>query len=115
MQKEINTITYDATITDAAKVMAADKNFEGYVVVLKKGKPLGIITERDIVYKVTAKEIDPSKVNLTEIMSTPLLTIDPEDDLLEASKLMLENNIRKLVVVKALAATDIRNVVDKLL
>ena len=100
MEKEINTITYDATITDAAKVMAADKNFEGYVVVLKKGKPLGIITERDIVNEVMAKEIDPSKVNLTEIMSTPLLTIDPDEDLLEASKLMRENNVRKLVVVK---------------
>ena len=100
MEKEINTITYDATITDAAKVMAADKNFEGYVVVLKKGKPLGIITERDIVNEVMAKEIDPSKVNLTEIMSTPLITIDPDEDLLEASKLMRENNIGKLVVMK---------------
>ena len=100
MKKEINTITYDATITDAAKVMAADKNFEGYVIVLKKGKPLGIITERDIVNEVMAKEIDPSKVNLNEIMSTPLLTIDPDEDLLEASKLMRENNVRKLVVVK---------------
>ena len=100
MTKEINTITYDATITDAAKVMAADKNFEGYVVVLKKSKPLGIITERDLVNEVMAKEIDPSKVNLTEIMSTPLITIDPDEDLLEASKLMLENNIRKLVVMK---------------
>jgi CBS domain-containing protein len=100
MTKEINTITYDATITDAAKVMAADKNFEGYVVVLKKGKPLGIITERDLVNEVMAKEIDPSKVNLTEIMSTPLITIDPDEDLLEASKLMRENNIRKLVVMK---------------
>jgi CBS domain-containing protein len=100
MTKEINTIDQDATITDAAKVMAADKNFEGYVVILKKGKPLGIITERDIVNEITAKELDPSKVNLTEIMSAPLITIDPDDDLLEASKLMRENNIRKLVVVK---------------
>ena len=100
MTKEINTIDYDATIIDAAKVMAVDKNFEGYVLILKKGKPLGIITERDIVNEVMAKEIDPSKVNLTEIMSTPLITIDPDDDLLEASKLMRENNVRKLVVVK---------------
>jgi len=101
MIKEINTIDYEATITEAAKVMAADKNFEGYVVVLKKGKSLGIITERDLVNEVMAKEIDPSKVNLTEIMSTPLITIDPDEDLLEASKLMRENNIRKLVVMKS--------------
>ena len=101
MTKEINTIDYDVTITDAAKVMAADKNFGGYVIILKKGKPLGMITERDIVNEIIAKEIDPSKVNLTEIMSTPLITIDPDEDLLEASKLMRENNIRKLVVMKS--------------
>ena len=93
--------------------MAADKNFEGYVVILKNGKPLGIITERDIVNEVTAKEIDPSKVKVTEIMATPLITIDPDDDLLEASNLMRENNITKLVVVKGdiiygvIAAKDI--------
>ena len=100
MTKEINTIDYDVTITDAAKVMAADKNFGGYVIILKKGKPLGMITERDIVIEVTAKEHDPYKVKVTEIMSTPLITIDPDDDLLNASKLMRENNIRKVAVVK---------------
>jgi CBS domain-containing protein len=100
MTKEINTIDYNATITDVAKVMAADKNFGGYVIILKKGEPVGIITERDIVNEITAKEIDPSKVKITEIMSTPLITIDPDDDLLKASELMRENNVRKLAVVK---------------
>lgn len=100
MTKEINTIDYDVTITDAAKVMAADKNFGGYVIILKKGKPLGMITERDIVNEIIAKEIDPSKVKVTEIMSTPLITIDPDDDLLKASELMEENNVRKVAVMK---------------
>ena len=101
MTKEINAIEHDATIVEAAKVMAADSNFEGYVIILKKGKPLGIITERDVVNEVTAKEIDPSKVKVTELMSTPLITIDPDDDLLKVSELMREHNVTKLVVMKA--------------
>ena len=100
MTKELNTIDYEATVTDAAKVMAADKNSEGYIIILKKGKPLGIITERDVVNKITAKEIDPSKTKTSEIMSTPLISIDPDDDLLNASKVMRESKIRKLAVMK---------------
>ena len=100
MMKEINTIDYDTSIKDAANVMATDPNFEGYVIILKKGKPLGIITERDIVNKVTAQAVNPLNVKVTEIMSTPLITIDPDDDLLKASELMGENNITKLVVMK---------------
>ena len=101
MTKEITTIDHEATIAEVAKVMAADPNFEGYVIILKKGKPVGIITERDIVYEVTAKEIHPSKVKAYKLMSTPLITIDPDDDLLKVSELMREHNVTKLAVVKA--------------
>jgi signal-transduction protein with cAMP-binding, CBS, and nucleotidyltransferase domain len=100
MTKELNTIEYNATVTDAAKVMAADNNAEGYVIILKNFKPIGIITERDIVNKVIAKDGDSSKTKISDIMSTPLITIDPNDDLLNASKVMRENNVRKLAVVK---------------
>ena len=101
MVKEINTIDHDVTITEVAKVMAADPNFEGYVIILKKGKPLGIITERDIVNEVTAKERDPSTIMAAELMSTPLITIDPDEDLLKASELMRKHNVTKIAVVKA--------------
>lgn len=100
MTKEVNIIDYDSTVTDAAKVMAADKNCEGYVIILKKGKPIGLVTERDIVNKVLAKDLVPLKTRIAEIMSAPLITIDPEDDLLMASKLMQKHNVRKLVVIK---------------
>lgn len=100
MTKEVNTIDYDATVTDAAKIMANDKNFEGYVITLKKGKPLGIVTERDIINKVLAKELNPSKTSVSEIMSTPLQTIEPNNDLLKAANLMSKYNVHKLVVIK---------------
>jgi CBS domain-containing protein len=100
MIKDLNTIDYDATVTAGAKVMAADENAEGYAIVLKNGTPIGIVTERDIVNRVLAKDLDPSKTKIQEIMSFPLITINPDDDLLKASKLMQENNVRKLVVMR---------------
>lgn len=96
MKKEINPIDYDTTVREAAKVMGVSS----YVIVLKKGKPVGIVTERDIINKVLAIERDPAIVKVSEIMSSPLRTIDPDDDLIKASQLMRELNIGKLVVMK---------------
>ena len=100
MTKEVNTIDYDATVDAAAKIMAADENYEGYVIVLEKGKPMGILTERDIVNKVVVGGLDASKTQVSKVMSTPLVTIDPDEDLLKASQVMKEQNVRKLVVVR---------------
>ena len=100
MTKEVHTIDSDATVIDAAKQIAADETYEGYVVVLKKGKPVGMVTERDIVNKVLAMELDPKNTIVTDIMSTPLVTVDPDDDLLQASRLMQEQNVRKLLVMR---------------
>ena len=100
MTKKVNTIKAEATTKEAAEFMAVDENQEGYVIVLKAGKPVGIVTERDLVTKVLAKDVDPSKIMVSDIMSTPLVTVDPDEDLLTASKLMGEHNVRKLVVVR---------------
>lgn len=100
MTKEVITIDRDAPVSDVARVMAADKNVGGYAVILEKGGPVGIITERDVVNKITAQRRNPSKIQASEIMSTPLITIDPDEDLLNASHMMQEHNISKLVVTK---------------
>jgi CBS domain-containing protein len=100
MTKEVITIDLDAPVTDVARVMAADKNVGGYVVILEKGRPVGIITERDVVNKITAQGRSQSKTKASDIMSTPLITIDPDEDLLNASNMMKEHNISKLVVTK---------------
>ena len=100
MTKEVTTIDYDANVTDAAKIMTVDKDYKGYVIVLQKGKPKGIVTEKDLVNKVIVGGLDPTKTSVSEIMSTPLITVDPEDDLLKASQVMKEQNVRKLVVIR---------------
>jgi signal-transduction protein with cAMP-binding, CBS, and nucleotidyltransferase domain len=100
MTKEVNTIDCDVTITEAAMAMSSDEKKEGYVICLIKGKPVGIVANIDIVNKVVAKKRNPSKTRVAEVMSTPLVTVDPDDDLLKASGLMKERNISRLGVVR---------------
>jgi CBS domain-containing protein len=98
MQKEVPTIEDVATIAEAAKMMV--QTDRGVLVVLSHGQPVGIVTEHDFVHKVLAKDIDASNVKVEKIMSQPLVTVDPDADLLQASKVMREKNIRRLPVVK---------------
>ena len=100
MTKEVITIDLDASVTDVTCVMTADEIFGGYVVILEKGRLVGIITERDIVNKITAQGHNQSKIKASEIRSTPLITIDPDEDLLNASNIMQKHNISKLLVTK---------------
>lgn len=113
MNKEFHTTNEESTIIEVAKTMA--EKHSDYLLVLKDGRPVGIITDNDLVTKVLAKEVNSSIVKVKDIMSTPLITIGPDEDLLEASKLMQENNIRKLPVVYSgiiygiITAKDIAN------
>ena len=61
--------------------------------------PIGIVTERDIVRRVVAKKL-PLDTKVSEIMSTSLITVDPDASLKEAAKLMSSNKIRRLPVLK---------------
>jgi signal-transduction protein with cAMP-binding, CBS, and nucleotidyltransferase domain len=96
MRTTINTIDADAKVIDATKIMGTSS----YVIILEKGKPIGIITERDIIGKVLAQDRDPKCIAVTEIMSAPLITIDPDDDLVTASSKMREQDIGKLIVMR---------------
>lgn len=98
MDKEFPTLEIEASVVDAAKLLVA-KN-KGYVIVLDKGKPYGMVTELDLVTKILAAEKDPKKVELKKIASTPLITIDPDEDLLKASEIMQEKGIKRVPVVK---------------
>jgi len=96
MDKDVAVVDVAASVAEAARIMR-DK-LKGCVIVLGKGKPVGIITERDVTYKTAAEGIDPDEITTESVMSTPLITVDPEADLIEASKLMSEHKIRRLVV-----------------
>jgi len=98
MRKEVPTINERTSVIDAAKTMM--KSGRGFLVVLKEAQPAGIVTEHDFVDKVIVGQKDPTKVSVGEIMSSPLITIDPDENLLKASELMHKHNIRRLPVVR---------------
>lgn len=58
----------------------------------------GIITRKDIINKVIAERIDPKEVRVSKIMSKPLLTVHPDDDIRSVAKLMAKTNIRRFPV-----------------
>ena len=98
MTSPVVTLDEDAPSNRVANLM--DENKLGCVIVTSKaGNPVGIITERDLVIRVLAKNLAPDAVKATEIMTSPLLTIEPEATISEAARRMSRLNIRRLGVV----------------
>jgi len=93
------------TIKDTDSVLAAAKLMRKHrigcvVVVDKSGKPHGLMTERDIVRRVSALDLLPSKVQAEKAMTKPPVTIDPSSNITDAAKKMRELKIRRLIVVQ---------------
>ncbi len=97
MVDEVITIEADATVQEAVRIM--NKHEIGCLVVVLKGKPIGIITERDMLKRVLAKSVDPVKVKVSDIMSVPLVVGKPGMEIEDAVKLMFKIKIKKLPVV----------------
>ncbi|WP_202319472.1 CBS domain-containing protein [Archaeoglobus neptunius] len=71
----------------------------GSAVVLDNGLPVGIVTEKDLISKIVARNKVPSEVIVEEVMSQPVITINPNTSLREAARIMMKRGIRRLPVV----------------
>lgn len=91
------TVKTKTSVKEAAQLMK--KKRIGNCIVVDK-KPVGIITESDILKKVVAEDLRASEVLVEEIMKTPLIVIDPYVDIEEAMKTMSKCNIRRLPVIE---------------
>jgi len=72
----------------------------GAVIVMRRGSPAGIITERDILKKIVIDRKNPAKTTAQEVMSTPLVWIESNETVADALELMRENNVRRLAVIR---------------
>ena len=106
MRKKLVTMEESASVQEAANKMK-DKNVSSLVVVDKNGQPQGLITERDLVRKVCIHDVYTSKITNKEIMSSPLITIDSKSSPSEAVDIMLQNNVRHLLVIDNESSEDI--------
>ena len=87
-----------STVLDAARLMKKKKI--GNVLIVEKNQPVGILTESDILKKVVAADKNAREVAVKDVMSTPIIVIDPYVALEEAMKTMGRCNIRRLPVVE---------------
>ena len=98
MSSPVITIDEKAPANRSAVLM--EKNDLGCVIVTnKEGKPLGIITERDLVVRILAKNLKPDSLKSTEVMTSPLITMEPEATIAEAARRMSRLDIRRLGVI----------------
>ena len=97
MISDLATLDASTSIRDAAKLM--DEKDIGCIIVTKNQLPIGILTERDFVKRIAAKE-KLLTTSLEEVMSSPLIEIDPNETVWEAAQIMKTNNIHKLPVKK---------------
>ncbi len=95
MISDLARLDVSTSIRDAAKLM--DEKDIGCIIVTKNQSPVGILTERDFVKRIAAKET-PLTASLEKVMSSPLIEIDSNETVWEAAQIMKTNNIHKLLV-----------------
>jgi len=95
MSTDVVTITGEVTMAEAAKIMG-EKHI-GSLIVVERGDPVGIITERDLLSRVLAKGFDPNALKVERFMSSPLITIEPSASIKHAAQLMIKKKGRLVV------------------
>lgn len=97
--QEVITVGADDSAQDVAALMR--KEHVGDVVVVEDGrKPVGIVTDRDLVLEVMVPGLDPADLSAREIASGPLITVQARDDLFTAMEIMETKAVRRLPVVQ---------------
>jgi signal-transduction protein with cAMP-binding, CBS, and nucleotidyltransferase domain len=98
VNSEMLVLEESTTVGQAAKAMKKKDSSSVFVSRTGTKEPIGIITERDILYRVVAEYLGPFKTILKEVMSAPLITIDYSATVLDAILLMRKEGIRRLPV-----------------
>jgi prevent-host-death family protein len=98
MVKPLLTIDINQTAKNAGEILRRTRRDS--LIVTKNGKPIGIITDTDLIKKLVAKNLLPSKIKIKKIMASPLVVIPADASILDASRKMKRNNIKRLAVVE---------------
>ena len=98
MEKNVITIEDSKSSLDAARLIA-EKDIS-FLVVVKNGNPIGIVSERDFLRKIVAENKTPSEIPLSKIMSYKFRWVEPTTEIEDAVQKMLNNNIRRLIVLE---------------
>ena len=97
MKKNIVTIEKDQTVLQAAQLMK--ENDISFLVIVENGDPVGVLTERDFVQKFCIENKKSDTIMISEIMSYKFRWVEPTTEIEDAIQKMLNNNIRRLLVL----------------
>lgn len=97
MTVSVITVSRDESATAAAEIMVEESI--GSVIVTDEEEPIGIICERDLLEKVISSDMKPSEITVERIMEEPLITTNPREDMLDAMRTMVKNDIGHLPVI----------------
>ena len=97
MEKNVVTIDDDKTALDAARLIS-EKDVS-FLVIMKNNIPIGVLSESDFVKRLAADDKKASEVIVSEIMSSNFRWVEPETEIEDAIQKMLNNNVRRLVIL----------------
>jgi CBS domain-containing protein len=98
MSSNPRTVDADKSVADAAKMMKDED--VGLAPIVEGDKLVGTVTDRDIATRVVAAGKDPESTKVKEIATKDVVTVDPDQDLEEAVRLMAQHQVRRLPVVE---------------
>ncbi|MDY6965105.1 MAG: CBS domain-containing protein [Halobacteriota archaeon] len=98
MTRDVVTAEAETDAVDVAKKMT-EKDV-GCVIVVKDDKPVGIVSERDIVRKLVSKNAKASSMKAEDLMTEPIITVSEDTSLLDTTKVMASKKIRRLPVMR---------------
>jgi CBS domain-containing protein len=98
MTSKLCSIDTDQTVAYAAKMMRDED--VGIAPIVEGDRLVGVLTDRDIAVRVVAEGGDSEQTKVTDVMSRDLVTLDPDQDLDEALRLMARHQVRRLPVVE---------------
>ncbi len=100
----------EATVLETVKLMRDHK--VGSILIMENERSIGIFTETDLLRKVVAEEKDLGNVKISAVMSTPVITIDPEASLVKAFMIMQQKRVRHLVVTEKTKTVGVISIKD---
>lgn len=98
MSSPVVTIDENSPAKEVAELMTKHR-LGSIIVTSEDGKPLGIITERDLVRRILAKNARPDSFKAKEVMTSPLITVEPDEKINRVARKMSRLNIRRLGVI----------------
>lgn len=110
MNRAVVAIDSEASVKDAASKMAQHRI--GCLIVTEKGRPVGMITETDMLSRVLALAKNAESTKVKTVMSAPLICASPDMDFIEAAKLMVNRAIKKLPITHGEQLVGILTITD---